>query len=110
MKNEIETIRNEVEEARESQSSVYDMAIKTIEQNYKREKFMVKLMFVIIMILLAIDGFLAYQFATTTVVETTETTEQTGAYNFYDSEGNMISSDLSLEEMQELIDLNGGVE
>lgn len=111
MKKEIETIRNEVEEAKESQVNAYELAIRTIEQNYKREKFMVKLMFVIILILLAIDGFLAYQFATTTVVETTETTtDQTGAYNFVDSEGNMISSDLSLEEMQELIDLNGGNE
>lgn len=41
---------------------------------------------------------------------TTTTTEQQGLYNFYDSEGNMVTSDLSLEEMQELIDLNKGLE
>ena len=54
--------------------------------------------------MLAINGFLAYQFATTTVMETT--TDQSGVYNFTDSEGNVVSSDLSLEEMKELVEAN----
>ena len=39
---------------------------------------------------------------------TTYSTDMDGAYNFYDSDGNLITSDLSLDEMQELIDINNG--
>lgn len=93
------------------QAGAYEIAIKTMAQNYEREKRMVRILFVIILALLAINAYFAYQFTTTSVMTTEETTtEQNGAYNFYDSEGNMISSDLSLDEMQELIDLNGGAE
>lgn len=75
-----------------------------MEKNYKRERFTVKCLLGIIAVLLAINGFLAYQFATTTVMETT--TDQSGVYNFTDSEGNVVSSDLSLEEMKELVEVN----
>ena len=45
---------------------------------------------------------------TTTYETTTYSTDMGGAYNFYDSNGNLITSDLSLDEMQELIDINNG--
>lgn len=44
----------------------------------------------------------------TVTTETSYDTSMEGAYNFYDSDGNLVNSDLSLEEMQELIDLNNG--
>lgn len=44
----------------------------------------------------------------TATTETSYDTDMEGAYNFYDSDGNLVNSDLSLEEMQELIDLNNG--
>ena len=45
---------------------------------------------------------------TTTYETTTYSTDMDGAYKFYDSDGNLITSDLSLDEMQELIDINNG--
>ena len=45
---------------------------------------------------------------TTTYETTTYSTDMDGAYSFYDSDGNLITSDLSLDEMQELIDINNG--
>ena len=45
---------------------------------------------------------------TATYETTTYSTDMDGAYNFYDSDGNLITSDLSLDEMQELIDINNG--
>lgn len=45
---------------------------------------------------------------TTTYETTTYSTDMDGAYNLYDSDGNLITSDLSLDEMQELIDINNG--
>lgn len=45
---------------------------------------------------------------TTTYETTTYSADMDGAYNFYDSDGNLITSDLSLDEMQELIDINNG--
>lgn len=44
----------------------------------------------------------------TTYESTMYDADMEGAYNFYDSDGNLVNSDLSLEEMQELIDLNNG--
>ena len=45
---------------------------------------------------------------TTTYETTTYSTDMDGAYNSYDSDGNLITHDLSLDEMQELIDINNG--
>lgn len=98
MKKEIESIRNEVEEAKESQVNAYELAIRTIEQNYKREKFTVKCLLAIIIILLAINGYLAYRFATTTVVETWE---QDGDWNAINDEGTMINGDYPYGETEE---------
>lgn len=107
--NEIKNIKDEVEEVRQGQENAYQLAIKVLEQNNKRERFTVKCLLAIIGALLIINGYFAYQFTTTTVVEAWEA-EQDRTYNFIDSEGNVISSDLSLEEMKELIELNGETE
>lgn len=90
---------------------LYQFALQMIDNNYKRERFIVKALFILCIILSGITAYLSYTLATTSVVETTTTTttnsqDLTGAYNFYDSEGNLVSSDLSLDEMKELITLN----
>lgn len=102
---QLDEIKEEIKKTKGETLNAYDLAIKTIEQNYKREKFMIKCLLAIILILLMINGYFAYVFTTTSVVETT--TEQEGIYNFCDSEDNMVSSDLSLDEMKELIEING---
>ena len=113
MKQDINDLKNDLEENKNNIDNVYEFAIRQVEQNYKREKFIVRILASIIAVLLVINGYMAYQIANgeyTTTTTTTETTSQDGVYNFYDSEGNMVSSDLSLDEMQELIDLNRGNE
>lgn len=104
MEEKFNEIKENIQEVNDEMESVYKLAIDTMEKNYKRERFTVKCLLAIIVALLAINGFFAYQFATTTVMETT--TEQSGLYNFTDSEGNVVSSDLSLEEMRELVEAN----
>lgn len=75
MNQKINSIKEEVSEAKNSQLNAYELAIKTIEQNYNREKFVVKILLTIILCLLAINGYFAYVFTTTTVLETTTTTK-----------------------------------
>lgn len=104
MKNQIDEVREDIEEINKKQMNAYELAIHTLEQNNKRERFIVRILLVIILILLGINAYFAYVFTTITVVEETS---MEGAYNFYDSEGNLVSSDLSLDEMKELVQLNG---
>ena len=94
--NKVQNIREEFEEVKQSQSNAYELAIHTLEQNYKREKFITKVLLVIILVLLAINAYFAYVFTTTTVVETVQ--EQDGTYNLIDSEGNMINGDEPMGE------------
>lgn len=77
MSNRFEEVREDIEEMNKKQMNAYELAIHTMEQNYKREKFIVKILVAIIMILLAINGYFAYVFTTTTVVEETITEEWT---------------------------------
>lgn len=105
MKKQINDVRNEVEEMEEEIGKVKDditLLEKVIDSNNKKSNTAIKILFVLNIIAYCIIAV----YTTTTVMETT-TTEQKGVYNFVDSEGNVISSDLSLEEMQELIDING---
>lgn len=103
MEKKLEEAKREFKELEKEVYSVYDMALNAIEKNYKREQQMVKYLMCIIATLLVINGYFAYMFVTTSVVEYT----QEGTYNFIDSEGNIISSDISLEEMEQLVELNG---
>lgn len=111
MKNKIEEVREEVEEAKKK-INTEEIAVKAFQTHYAFTKFIIKVLLLIILCLLAVIAYDAYEDANTGYLETTEetTTEQSGVYNFYDSEGNLVSSDLSLDEMKELVDLNGGVE
>lgn len=79
--NKVQNIRDEFEEVKQSQNNAYELAIHTMEQNYKREKFITKVLLVIILVLLAINAYFAYVYTTTTVVETTEEWAQDGTYN-----------------------------
>lgn len=109
MKKQINDVRNEVNEMEEEIGKVKDdmtLLEKVIDSNNKKSNTAIKILFVLNIIAYCIIAYFAYVYTTTTEMETT-TTEQEGVYNFVDSEGNVISSDLSLEEMQELIDING---
>lgn len=96
---------NKMQEDIERESATLKLLENSLENSNKRHNMIIRFLVAIIIILLAINAYFAYMFTTTTVIETA--TEQEGVYNFVDSEGNVISSDLSLEEMQELIDING---
>ena len=95
-----------MEKELENQDTTMVLLEKSLDNSNRRHNMVIRCLMVIIVILLAINGYFAYQFTNTTVMETTETTQE-GAYNFVDSQGNVISSDLSLEEMKELIEING---
>lgn len=107
-----ETIKNlnrdvdKMEKDMEKQNETVKFLAQSLDNANKREKAHRYFLYFIIVVLLAINGWFAYMFTTTTVLETEETSQE-GVYNFVDSDGNMVSSDLSLEEMQELIDING---
>lgn len=100
MNKEVEDIRKEVEESKRSQSNAYELAIQTLEQNYKREKFIVRILLAIILILLAINAYFAYVFTTTTVVEETVWT-QDGEWNAINDDGTMINGDYPYGETNE---------
>lgn len=92
MSNQFEEVREDIEEMNKKQMNAYELAIHTMEQNYKREKFIVKILVAIIMILLAINGYFAYVFTTTTVVEET-TWSQEGDWNAMNENGTMTNGD-----------------
>lgn len=97
---------NKMEKDIETQNETVQFLAQSLDNANKREKTHRYFLYFIIIVLLAINGWFTYMFTTTTVLETEETSQE-GVYNFVDSDGNMVSSDLSLEEMQELIDING---
>lgn len=112
MNSRIEEVREDIQDMKKKNKSTNELIIETFDRATKRDRFHTKVLLVIILFLLAIIAYDSYQDANTGWVETTEetSTEQNGTYNFYDSEGNMVSSDLSIEEMKELVDSNGGAE
>ena len=109
MNNDLEKVNQRLDEVDNSQKSAYQIAVEAMNKHYDRESFMIKVLVAIIFALICLVTYQYYELSQLTPYTTTDTTQE-GLYNFYDSEGNLISSDLSLEEMQELIDLNAGVE
>lgn len=91
MEEKIKDIKMEHDEIKSNLVNVYDLAIKAMERNSQRERFIIKILLFIIISLLLINGYFAYVFTTTTVAETTE---QEGIYNFVDSEGTEIDDNL----------------
>lgn len=91
MEEKFNEIKENIQEVNDEMESVYKLAIDTMEKNYKRERFTVKCLLAIIVALLAINGFLAYQFVTTTVVETEEWTQE-GDYNMYKKDGSTMTN------------------
>lgn len=98
MKNQIEEVREDIKEVNKKQMNAYELAIHTLEQNNKRERFIVRILLVIILILLGINAYFAYVFTTTTVVETTEEWSQDGDYNIYNKDGSMTNGDIPYGE------------
>lgn len=91
MEEKFNEIKENIQEVNDEMESVYKLAIDTMEKNYKRERFTVKCLLAIIVALLAINGFLAYQFVTTTVVETEEWIQE-GDYNMYNKDGSTMTN------------------
>ena len=100
MSNQFEEVREDIEEMNKKQMNAYELAIHTMEQNYKREKFIVKILVSIIVILLAINGYFAYVFTTTTVIEET-TWSQEGDWNAMNKNVTMTNGDYPNGEANE---------
>lgn len=100
MKKQIEEVREDIEEVNKKQMNAYELAIHTLEQNNKRERFIVRILLVIILILLGINAYFAYVFTTTTVVEETTLT-QDGEWNAINDDGTMINGDYPYGETNE---------
>lgn len=114
MEQVINDIKEEVKEAKEK-NGYYEMLVTNLDKSnrFKEKIIRILLLFITVILILSfgIIGYMTYQMANGEyTATTTETTNQEGLYNFYDSDGNMVSSDLSLDDMQELIDLNRGNE
>lgn len=100
MKNQIEEVREDIEEVNKKQMNAYELAINTLEQNNKRERFIVRILLVIILILLGINAYFSYVFTTTTVAEETTWT-QDGEWNAINDDGTMINGDYPYGETNE---------
>ena len=65
MKQAIDDLKNDLAENKNNIDDVYEFAIRQVEQNYKREKDVVKMLSMLIILNLFINGFLAYRVSTT---------------------------------------------
>lgn len=88
---------------------------KTLDKENKDKMCIIKWLLLLLIVSITGNAFAIswlietdYAEETATYKTTTYSADMEGAYNFYDSDGNSITSDLSLEEMQELIDINNG--
>lgn len=101
----MEEIKKQIENVEEHTEDVYQLAIKTLDRNYKRERFMIKCLLAIISALIVVLVWFGYIIYTTKNI--TNTTTQDGV-NFnavkVDDEGNIMFGELTPEEMQTLID------
>lgn len=99
----IESGVNKMEKDIKQESATLEMLKNSFKNAEKKDKRKDIVLFVIIFSLLAINAYFAYMFTTTTIMDTTT---QEGIYNYTDSDGNIISSDLSLEDMQKILEEN----
>ena len=109
MTGKIDELEKSFEQVEEEVKQKEDVILRVIEAKNKEsarasKHSLIIILFLIFTILVETCGFI-YYISNYGVLETT--TEQEGIYNFQDSEGNMVSTDLSLEEMKELIEANG---
>ena len=88
---------------------------KTLDKENKDKMCIIRWLLLLLVVSITGNAFAISWLIETNYVEETPTYETTtystdadGAYNFHDSDGNLITSDLSLDEMQELIDINNG--
>ena len=93
MKQEINDLKKDFEESKNNIENVYEYAIRQVEHNYKREKFIVNVLTLIIIILLFLVGFLAHQRVNTAVVEETVEYTQSGEWNAIAEDGSVINGD-----------------
>ena len=106
MKKQINDVRNEVEEMkRENNKNSEDLT--TVERHlnkvYRQSNIKTYALLFILIMSLAMNFYALYYVSTTTSMETTT---QEGVYNYTDSDGNIISSDLSLEDMKKILEEN----
>lgn len=115
---EVEKVEKELDQIEKDASEAYRIALAALDAKNKEterkeatfEKTMKKAMIEkLALIVLNIITVLAFVYYITNygIMETTTTeTTQDGLYNYYGVDGDIISSDLSLDELQELIDYN----
>lgn len=76
---------------------------KHLNKVYRQSNIKTYALLFILIMSLAMNFYALYYVSTTTPIETTT---QEGIYNYTDSNGNIISSDLSLEDMQKILEEN----
>lgn len=106
MKKQINDVRNEVEEMkRENNKNSEDLTAveRHLNKVYRQSNIKTYALLFVLVISLAMNFYSLYYASTTTSMETTS---QEGVYNYTDSDGNIISSDLSLEDMQKILEEN----
>ena len=98
----MEEIKKQIETVEEHTEDVYQLAIKTLDRNYKRERFMIKCLLAIISALIVVLVWFGYIIYSTKNVTAT----QDGIYNNVkvDDKGNIITSELTQDEIQALIE------
>ena len=118
---EVEKVEKELDQIEKDASEAYRIALAALDAKNKEterkeatfEKTMKKAMIEkLALIVLNIITVLAFVYYITNygILETTTETTQEGMYNYYGVDGDIISSDLSLDELQELIDFNRSLE
>ena len=106
----MEEIKKQIETVEEHTEDVYQLAIKTLDRNYKRERFMIKCLLAIIVALIAVLFYFGYVFKTTKGTYNSNNTVQGGSYNIVDEDGHIISSNLSSEDISRINEILNGSE
>lgn len=109
LKDETEKMEEELK-GYETIAKAIESRNKTLDKENKDKMCIIKWLLLLLVVSIIGNAFAISWLIETDYVEetTTYSADMDGAYNFYDSDGNLITSDLPLDEMQELIDINNG--
>lgn len=93
MKQEINDLKKDFAESKNNIDNVYEFAIRQVEQNYNREKFIVTVLAFCLWLLILINGFLGYQLLNIGTVEETVEYKQNGEWNAIAEDGSVVNGD-----------------
>lgn len=94
---------NEKKDLKEEKSDNFSTELfKVMIENNKRSTSVSKTAIIAVMVVVALFLLYLYQYDFSSHIE------QTGLYTFVDSEGNVISSDITPEEMKEILEIIDG--